>query len=81
MKCPCCGAATLINDTYKVRKKLGLTQRQAGEIFGGGVTAFSRYENGKIKPSVPLVKLLKLLDHHPDLLAEIRAEIRKEGDK
>ena len=31
----------------KVRKKLALDQREAAEIFGGGVNAFSRYENGK----------------------------------
>jgi HTH-type transcriptional regulator/antitoxin MqsA len=56
-----------------VRKKLDLDQREAGEIFGGGVNAFSRYENGKTKPSLALVKLLKVLDRHPDLLAEVRA--------
>ena len=56
-----------------VRKKLALDQGEAAEIFGGGVNAFSRYENGKTKPSLALVKLLKLLDRHPKLLNEIRA--------
>ena len=56
----------------KVRKKLALDQREAAEIFGGGVNAFSRYENGKTKPPLALVKLLKVLDRHPDLLDEIR---------
>ena len=56
-----------------VRKKLELGQREAGEIFGGGVNAFSRYENGKTKPPLALIKLLKVLDHHPDLLNEVRA--------
>jgi HTH-type transcriptional regulator / antitoxin MqsA len=56
-----------------VRKKLALDQREAAELFGGGVNAFSRYENGKTKPSLALVKLLKLLDHHPELLDEIKA--------
>lgn len=56
-----------------VRKKLRLDQREAAEIFGGGVNAFSRYENGKTKPPLALVKLLKLLDRHPDLLSEVRA--------
>ena len=56
-----------------VRKKLELDQRQAAEIFGGGVNAFSRYENGKTKPPLALVKLLKVLDRHPDLLEEVRA--------
>lgn len=57
----------------KVRRKLQLDQREAAEIFGGGVNAFSRYETGRTKPSVALVKLLKVLDRHPDLLAEVRA--------
>ena len=56
-----------------VRKKLALDQREAAEIFGGGVNAFSRYENGKTKPPLALVKLLKVLDRHPELLREIRA--------
>jgi len=56
----------------KVRKKLALDQREAAEIFGGGVNAFSRYENGKTKPPLALVKLLKVLDRHPELLDEIK---------
>ena len=56
-----------------VRKKLDLGQREAAEIFGGGINAFSRYENGKTKPPLALVKLLKLLDRHPELLTEVRA--------
>ena len=66
--------ATIVDPNFiiKVRKKLDLGQREAAEIFGGGVNAFSRYENGKTKPPLALVKLLKLLDRHPDLLTEIR---------
>jgi HTH-type transcriptional regulator/antitoxin MqsA len=56
-----------------VRKKLALDLQEAAEIFGGGVNAFSRYENGKAKPPLALVKLLKMLDIHPELLPEIRA--------
>ncbi|WP_422421001.1 type II TA system antitoxin MqsA family protein [Pseudomonas sp. GZD-222] len=55
-----------------VRKKLALDQREAAEIFGGGVNAFSRYENGKTRPPLALVKLLKLLDCHPELFEEVR---------
>ena len=47
-----------------VRKKLALDQREAGQIFGGGANAFSRYENGKTEPPLALVKLLKVLDRH-----------------
>ena len=57
----------------RVRKKLALDQRQAAAIFGGGTNAFSRYENGKTKPPLALVKLLIVLDRHPNLLDEIRA--------
>ncbi len=66
--------ATYVDPAYiaAVRRKLNLDQREAAEIFGGGVNAFSRYETGKTRPSLALVKLLKLLDHHPDLLAEIK---------
>jgi hypothetical protein len=45
-------------------KKLDLEQREAADIFGGGVNAFSRYENGKTKPPLALVKLLKVLESH-----------------
>lgn len=55
-----------------VRKKLALDQREAAEIFGGGVNAFSRYETGKTKPPLALIKLLKLLERHPELLNEVR---------
>ena len=55
-----------------VRKKLDLNQQEAGEIFGGGVNAFSRYEKGKTRPPLSLVKLFKLLDRHPELLGELR---------
>lgn len=66
--------AAAVDPTYiaRVRKKLHLDQREAAAIFGGGINAFSRYENGKTKPPLALVKLLKVLDRHPDLLEEIK---------
>ena len=67
--------ASIVDPAFiaSVRKKLALDQREAAEIFGGGINAFSRYENGKTKPPLALVKLLKVLDRHPELLNEIRA--------
>lgn len=53
------------------RKKLKLDQQEAAEIFGGGPNGFSRYENGKTKPPLALVQLLRLLDNHPDLISEL----------
>lgn len=66
--------ASIVDPNFiaNVRKKLSLDQREAAEIFGGGINAFSRYENGKTKPSLALVKLLKVLERHPELLNEIR---------
>jgi HTH-type transcriptional regulator/antitoxin MqsA len=34
-----------------VRKKLGLTQEEAGVIIGGGKRAFQKYESGRTPPS------------------------------
>ena len=67
--------ASIVDPAFiaRVRKKLALDQREAAEIFGGGVNAFSRYENGNTRPPRALVKLLKVLDRHPDLLNEVRA--------
>lgn len=67
--------ASIVNPAFiaSVRKKLALDQREAAEIFGGGINAFSRYENGKTKPPLALIKLFKVLDRHPELLDEIRA--------
>ncbi len=56
-----------------IRKRLGLKQAEAAALFGGGVNAFSEYERGIRQPSKSTILLLKLLDHHPELLAEIRA--------
>jgi len=65
--------ASIVDPAFiaRVRKKLALDQRQAAAIFGGGSNAFSRYENGKTKPPLALVKLLMLLDRHPNLLSEV----------
>jgi HTH-type transcriptional regulator/antitoxin MqsA len=57
----------------EVRKKLHLTKKEASEIFGGGKNGFALYETGQAKPPVSLIKLLKVLDKHPDLLSEVKA--------
>lgn len=54
------------------RKRLGLKQAEAAAIFGGGINAFSEYERGIRQPAKSTVLLLKLLDRHPELLAEVR---------
>lgn len=59
------------DEVRRIRKKLGLTQRQAAEIFGGGPNAFSRYECGDFVQMKSTDNLLRLLDKYPHLLEEI----------
>jgi HTH-type transcriptional regulator/antitoxin MqsA len=59
-------------DIRRIRKHLKLTQKELAEAFGVGKVAFSRYERGETRPPAPLVKLLKLVERHPDLLTEMR---------
>ena len=55
-----------------VRKKLGLTQEEAGRIIGGGRRAFQRYESGATPPSEAAVGLIEILDRHPGELETLR---------
>jgi len=67
--------STIVDPSFiaDVRKKFSLSQQEAAVIFGGGVNAFSRYETGKTRPPLALVKLLKILDHHPELIQEVKS--------
>ena len=60
-----------------MRKKLKLTQKEAAEVFGGGTNAFSCYEKGSSQPHPSTVKLLQVLDRHPELLNEIYIRVPK----
>jgi len=62
----------------EVREQLKLTQQQAAKIFGGGPNAFSRYESGKTRPPVALVKLFAVLNKHPELFDEIAESGKRE---
>lgn len=54
-----------------IRKKLKLTQVQAGTILGGGKKAFQKYESGEILPSRAISNLLRILEAQPGLLQMI----------
>lgn len=56
-----------------VRKKLRLTQEEAGRIIGGGRRAFQKYESGATSPSDAAVGLLEILDRHPEELETLRS--------
>lgn len=48
-----------------IREGLGLSQRQAGNLLGGGPDAFPKYESGAVVPRAALVKLLLVLRDNP----------------
>lgn len=56
----------------RLRKKLRLSQREAGTLLKVGESAFDKYERGLIEPSGPTSQLLRLLDRHPELADELR---------
>lgn len=58
----------------RVRKKLKLSQREAGGILKVGESAFDKYERGLVEPSGPTSQLLRLLDRHPELVEELRQQ-------
>ena len=50
----------------RIRKRLKLTQEEAGRIIGGGRRAFQKYESGATPPSDAAVGLIELLQRHPE---------------
>lgn len=59
------------DEIRRIRKQIGITQRDAGELFGGGKNAFSRYEQGEVAPPRSLSLLLMLISKHPELSDEL----------
>lgn len=47
-------------EVLELRKKYGITQQQASEIFGKGKIAFSRYENEVTYPDLTMTRLMRL---------------------
>jgi HTH-type transcriptional regulator/antitoxin MqsA len=60
----------------RVRAKLKLSQRAAGAVFRVGPSAFDKYERGLIEPSGPTIQLITLLDRHPELIADLQADLK-----
>lgn len=55
-----------------VRKRLNLSQVEAGRIIGGGKRAFQKYESGATPPSDAAVGLIELLARHPEEVETLR---------
>lgn len=53
------------DDVRRIRKKLGISQTEAGRMIGGGPRAFQKYESGDLLPSRAISSALSLLDYDP----------------
>jgi HTH-type transcriptional regulator/antitoxin MqsA len=60
-------------DIRRIRKKLSLSQVEAGELIGGGPRAFQKYEAGDLLPSRAISSALILLDNDPTALRVLKA--------
>ena len=58
-------------EVRRIRTRLKLSQRAAGELLGGGRRAFQKYESGEVAVSQAMSNLLRLLDRDPRRLGEI----------
>ncbi len=54
-----------------VRKRLKLSQREAGRLIGGGPNAFQKYESGDVLLSKAADTALRLLSNNPKRLEEL----------
>src|SRR5882757_6064595 len=59
-------------EVKRIRTKIGLTQREAGTILGGGPNAFQKYEQDTVTVSKPMSNLLRVLERHPEEVEELR---------
>ncbi|ERR1700760_3827783 len=59
-------------EVKRIRTKIGLTQREAGAIVGGGPNAFQKYEKGDVTVSKPMSNLLRVLEKHPEEIEELK---------
>lgn len=63
-------------EVARIRKRLGLSQREASRLMSGAPQAFQKYESGQTGVSKAVAVLLRLLDRHPDLVPELRGRNR-----
>ncbi|QDM16481.1 type II toxin-antitoxin system MqsA family antitoxin [Tardiphaga sp. vice352] len=61
-------------DVKRIRTKIGLTQREAGTLIGGGPNAFQKYEQGTVTVSKGISNFLRLLERHPEEVEELKKQ-------
>lgn len=61
-------------EVKRIRTMIGLTQREAGALLGGGPNAFQKYEQDTVTVSKPMSNLLRVLERHPEEVEELRKQ-------
>ena len=61
-------------EVRRIRVKMGLTQRQAGTLIGGGPNAFQKYEAGEVTVSKGISNFLRMLERHPEEIEELKKQ-------
>ncbi len=64
-----------------LRLQLGLTQRDAAVIFGGGAVAFSKYEKGDVAQSAAMDSLLRVSSAVPEAYYWLTSHAAKVANK
>jgi HTH-type transcriptional regulator/antitoxin MqsA len=70
----------LVPETVRrIRKRLRLTQKDAGRLIGGGPNAFQKYESGDVLVSHGLTSALLLLERDPSGLTVLKNQRQREN--
>jgi HTH-type transcriptional regulator/antitoxin MqsA len=66
---------------FALRRRYGLTQKDAAKVFGGGPVAFSKYESEDILPTEAMNKLLWLAIEMPEAVQRLAeaADVKLKG--
>lgn len=63
-----------------IRERLGVSQAEAAQIFGGGPVAFSKYETDDVAQSEAMDKLLRIVDAAPEVISILTQNVADEAE-
>lgn len=63
----------------RIRKRLHLTQKDAGRLIGGGPNGFQKYESGDVVVSRAVMSALLLLERDPSGLSVLKQRARQKN--
>lgn len=61
-------------DIKRIRKKLGLNQKEMSETLGVGPKTFTRYETLRVRQSKAMDNLLRILDEYPEVIKVLKGK-------